>query len=178
MIILIGASASGKTEVAKILQTKYNLVKAITHTSRGIRIGETNAIDYFFVTSDDFKKLSKEDFFVETTKYNDNYYGTSKSQIADDKVLILDPNGLESFRLQRDKNIVSFLFQVDQITRYNRMIQRGDDMKAAQRRITNDQNKFSLSSVGKTNFVIDSENFTLEEVADKIYELYMFTIRK
>ena len=178
MIILIGASASGKTEVAKILQSKFALQKVITHTSRPMRIGEIDGVDYFFVTREKFEQLATGNFFVETTFYNGNYYGTSKSQVADDKVLILDPNGLESFRKQNDKHIVSFLFQVDQITRYNRMISRGDDMKAAQKRIINDQNKFSLNNVGRTDFVVDSENHSLAEVANKVYELYLFTINK
>ena len=178
MIILIGASASGKTEVAKILQSHYNLQKVITHTSRPMRVGEVDGVDYFFVSEEEFEELTATNFFVETTFYNGNYYGTSKSQVADNKVLILDPNGLESFRKEKNKHIVSFLFQVDQITRYNRMLARGDDMKIAQKRIINDQNKFSLNNVGKTDFVVDSENHSLSEVADKVFKLYMFTINK
>jgi len=176
MIILIGASASGKTEVAKILRTKYNLQKVITHTTRPMRVNEVNGIDYFFVDEKEFRQLAFEGKFIETTKYNGNYYGTSRAQVKDDKVLIIDPNGLKAFRDIGDSHIVSFLFQVDQITRYNRMIERGDDANAAHKRIINDQSKFTLSNVGRTDYIIDSENFNLDEVCEKVYSLYIHTL--
>ncbi|MDD4005965.1 MAG: guanylate kinase, partial [Bacilli bacterium] len=70
MIILVGASASGKTEIAKILTRKYGIVKAITHTTRDMREGEKNGVDYFFVSKDEFAALAKQNAFVETTFYN------------------------------------------------------------------------------------------------------------
>ena len=54
MLIIIGPSASGKTECAKILEKKYNLKKVITHTTRLPRINEINNIDYHFVNKETF----------------------------------------------------------------------------------------------------------------------------
>ena len=82
MIILTGASASGKTETALGLARKYGLVKAITTTTREIRINETNGVDYFFLSKDEFLNKAKKGFFVETTLYNDNYYGTSREIVV------------------------------------------------------------------------------------------------
>ncbi len=48
MIILVGASASGKTEVAKLLARKYGIRKVVTHSTRPLRSGEVNAVDYLF----------------------------------------------------------------------------------------------------------------------------------
>ena len=50
MIILIGPSASGKTEIAQILEKNYNLKKVITHTTREKRINEKENVDYYFVS--------------------------------------------------------------------------------------------------------------------------------
>ena len=97
MIILIGPSASGKTVAAKNLQEKYNLKKAITTTTRKMRINETDGVDYFFLTRKEFLKEKKNDKFVETTLYNNNFYGCRKDQVDDNKIIILDPNGLHSF---------------------------------------------------------------------------------
>ena len=176
MIILVGASASGKTEVAKILRSEYGLQKVITHTTREKRVGEVNGVDYFFVSKKKFLELKNSGFFVETTEYNGNYYGTGSDQLKDDKVLILDPNGLNAFRAREDRHIITFLFQVDQLTRYDRMIERGDSQDNARRRITNDDKEFTLSNVGRTDFIIDSENYSLEEVSNKVYKLYMLSI--
>ena len=73
MIVLAGASASGKTEVAKMLAAKYGIVKAITTTTRDMRVGEANGRDYFFVSKERFLEMIKEGRFVEHTTYNDNH---------------------------------------------------------------------------------------------------------
>ena len=97
MIVLSGASASGKTEAAKMLMAKYGIRKAITTTTRSMRIHEQNGRDYFFVTREQFDQLIKEDKFVEYTLYNGNYYGSTKDQIANDRVVVIDLEGLKSF---------------------------------------------------------------------------------
>ena len=70
MLILIGPSASGKTEVAKLLAKKYNITKIVTYTTRTPRVNEVNGVDYNFVSVEEFAKLTEENFFVETTYYN------------------------------------------------------------------------------------------------------------
>ena len=74
MIVLAGASASGKTEAAKLLASKYGITKVITTTTRAMRNGEVNGRDYFFVDRDTFKKMIEEGRFVEYTEYNGNLY--------------------------------------------------------------------------------------------------------
>ena len=83
MLILVGPSASGKTEIAKLLDIKYHLTKVITHTTREKRINEKDDVDYHFVSKDDFLIMKINNEFVETTTYNNNYYGTSKKEIAE-----------------------------------------------------------------------------------------------
>ena len=97
MILLVGASASGKTEIAKYLAKSHGIKKAITHTTRKMREGERQDVDYHFVDEATFQRMLKEDKFVEHTCYNGNHYGCSKDEIADDKCVILDPEGLKSF---------------------------------------------------------------------------------
>ena len=94
MILLIGPSASGKTEISKLLGLRYGISKAITHTTRAPRNGEVYGVDYYFVQEEDFLQLMKRGAFVENTVYNGNHYGCSKAEIADDKVVVVDPNGL------------------------------------------------------------------------------------
>src|SRR5574344_2496844 len=121
MILLSGASASGKTEIAKLLAKKYVIVKAVTHTSRAPRLGERNGIDYFFVTKDEFVSLKEKGNFVETTLYNGNYYGTSKAQVTDLKCVVVDPNGLKAFIALKDPSVVTFYLLASEETRIARM---------------------------------------------------------
>ena len=172
MIILVGASASGKTEVAKLLRRKYGIKKVVTHTTRAMREGEVNHVDYHFVNRDEFNKLRKEEFFVETTLYNNNLYGTSKPEIADDKVLIVDPNGLKTFKRLADTRIITFFMNASETTRMNRMLYRGDTLEHAKTRLENDRHDFNPDQLCATDFIIDTEKFDIEQVADLVYKHY------
>ena len=172
MIVLTGASASGKTVTALDLQKRYGLVKAITTTTRQKRIGETDGVEYFFVTVDEFLKRLSENKFVEYSLYNGNYYGCGIDQISDNKIVVLDPNGLHSFLKLKDKNIVSFLLIADEQTRINRMQMRGDKKDNIESRIANDVNDFCLEKIGKVDFIINTQNQSIEQTSDIIYKLY------
>ena len=172
MIILCGASASGKTVTALELQKKYGLSKAITTTTREKRIGETDGVEYFFISKEEFQKRLSENKFVESSLYNGNYYGCGIDQVADDKVVVLDPNGLHSFKKLKNKNIVTFLLIADESTRKERMALRGDKEENIKQRIKNDVVDFSLDKIGEVDFVIKTNDKTIEETADLIYQNY------
>ena len=172
MIILTGASASGKTETALGPQRKYNLKKAITSTTREKRVGEVNGKDYFYYTKEEFQKLIDKKHFVETTIYNSNYYGCGIDQVSDDKVIVLDPNGLHAFIALNDKKIVTFLLTCPKEIRKERMFKRGDDKVKIEERLKNDEIDFAPSRIGKVNFEINTQNKSIDEVIDTVYKLY------
>lgn len=178
MIILTGASASGKTVTALDLQKRHGLVKAITTTTREMRVGETNGVEYFFLTKEEFLKKLSENHFVEHSIYNGNYYGCGVDQISDNKIVVLDPNGLHSFLKIKGKNIVSFLLIADEKTRKDRMIGRGDKSENIESRIKNDVVDFAPQRIGKVDFIINTQNKSIEEISDQIYKLYKEKIEK
>lgn len=177
MLILIGPSASGKTEVAKLLAKKYNITKIVTYTTRAPRINEINGVDYNFVSVEEFAKLTQEDFFVETTYYNSNYYGTAKKDIKDDKCVILDPNGLKSFLALNDERIVSIFLDSDEKTRFNRMLLRKDSVEDAEKRLVNDRIAFNLANLHGISFIVNSGDITLTDLTDQVMELYQGVLK-
>ncbi|OPZ36020.1 MAG: Guanylate kinase [Tenericutes bacterium ADurb.BinA155] len=173
MILLVGASASGKTEIAKYLRSRYGIVKAITHTSRLPRVGEKDGVDYFFVSEDAFKKLMVENKLVEHTYYNGHYYGCSKSQVNDDKCVVVDPNGLKNFLALEDPRLITFYLEAPEAVREKRMIGRGDDPKLIKERLVNDRTAFSKGKILPTDFTIETGDRSIEEIGDDIYSKYM-----
>ena len=171
MLILVGPSASGKTEVANILIKKYNMVRMVTYTTRPIRLGEVNGISYHFVTEEEFLKLKDNDEFVETVCYNGHYYGTRKSDVKFEKIVILEPNGLKAFNEKMRDYVVSFYLNTSEVERINRMIYRQDKKEDIDKRIENDRKVFS--DVKDVDYVITNENITLLDLADKIYNIYL-----
>ncbi len=178
MIVLSGASASGKTEVAKVLMKDYGVVKIITTTTREKRPGEIDGRDYFFVTKERFQQMIEEGRFVEFTIYNGNYYGSTKDQIDENRCVVIDTSGLKSYVDLKDPNIVTFFLNCDEETRYKRMLLRGDNEQQANIRIINDRDTFQNEKTIIADYQIDSQHPTIDEVAKYIYELYHQELKK
>ena len=175
MIILCGPSATGKTEIAKILKQKYNLSKVITHTTREKRINEKDGVDYHFVTKEEFIKLKNDDEFVESAEYSGNYYGSSKKEISINKCLILVPNRVKSYNEINDPTICIFFLEASEETRIKRMQERKDEEKNIIQRINNDRKAFE-NKKELADFLIDTEGKSLDSLADQIYSLYLSKI--
>ena len=173
MIVLAGASASGKTEVAKELAKRFGITKVITTTTRKMRVGEVNGRDYFFVSKEIFQEMIKEDKFVEYTVYNENYYGSTKDQIAENKCVVIDPAGLRAYIALNDPNIVTFFLDTEESIRFQRMLQRGDKEEDAKLRIEHDRIAFKPENVADVDYHVDSQNFNIEEVTNYIYKKYL-----
>ena len=81
MVILSSPSGAGKTTLVKLLSKRKNFYISISHTTRKPRPTEADGKDYFFVTDQEFKRLIKNQEFLEYAKVFDNYYGTSRTPV-------------------------------------------------------------------------------------------------
>lgn len=172
MIVLSGPSASGKTEVAKRLMHKYDIKRVITTTTRPMRKGEVDGVDYYFVNKERFHEMIKEDLFVEYTTYNDNLYGSLKSEVADNKVIAIEPNGMRAYVSLNDPRIVVFYLDVCEKIRRERMLMRGDNPECVEQRLKEDKVRFEKSKLPEVDVLVDSQNYNEDEVTDYIYNKY------
>ncbi len=166
MVILIGPSASGKTVVGKMLEKKYGICKNVTYTTRQKRINEIDKVDYFFLSKEEFLKLKKDDFFFETTEYNNNFYGTSRESLKKDCYMILDINGYNKYK---DMNVSAFYLNISKEVRMKRMIQRKDLLEDIEKRINIDKSVFNIDKLDKRVHIIDA-SLSIEEICDQIYK--------
>jgi len=83
MIILSSPSGAGKTTLVKKLSEKINFEISISHTTRPSRPNEINNKDYFFVDEVEFKRLIKNEEFLEYAKVFNNFYGTTRTPVID-----------------------------------------------------------------------------------------------
>ena len=85
IIIISGPSGSGKTTLYKNLLEnpliKKQIVKTVSVTTRLKRPGEKNGRDYFFISHKEFLKRKKADYFLESQKVFDNFYGTPEKAV-------------------------------------------------------------------------------------------------
>ena len=83
MIILSSPSGAGKTTLVSLLSKKSNYVISVSHTTRNPRPAEIKNKDYFFVNEEQFKRLIKNEEFLEYAKVFNNYYGTTRTPVID-----------------------------------------------------------------------------------------------
>ena len=97
LIVFSAPSGSGKTTIVRHLLSKedLNLEFSISAASREPWGEEVNGKDYYFMSTEEFKKhIKNEDFLEWEEVYRDNFYGTLKSEVeriwAKDKNVIFD----------------------------------------------------------------------------------------
>ena len=138
IIIISSPSGAGKTTICKYLLKKIDNVKlSISYTTRPKRKNEKNEKDYFFVNREKFNELAKKNYFVETAKVFDYYYGTpleniNKSFKKNNHILFdIDWQGAKKIRKKYDKSqiIDFFILPPNKNELKNRLEKRGSDNK-------------------------------------------------
>lgn len=82
LIVLSGPSGAGKGTICSALRQRMpNLVYSVSMTTREPRVGETEGVNYFFRSREEFEALLQKDAFLEFAKVYDNYYGTPKEYV-------------------------------------------------------------------------------------------------
>lgn len=104
LIVVSGASGSGKTSICRRIADEFGLYYSISHTTRPQRDKEMNGRDYFFVSREEFENLLARGEFLEWATVYDNFYGTSR-RILEDKlkqgkgvILDVDTQGADAIR--------------------------------------------------------------------------------
>lgn len=145
IILLAGASGSGKTSVVEILEREYGLKSVCSYTTRERRTPDEYG--HIFVTEEEFKRLN----LVGYSEYDGTLYGATAEQIEEADIWVVDVNGIEYFRKKykgKKQAIVIWLVtsndsHIDFSERYERMRERGDDAEKAGFRTALDKVEFA-----------------------------------
>lgn len=105
LFIVAAPSGGGKTSlVKKLIETLDRIEVSVSHTTRTMRPGERDGVDYFFIDDKEFINMVNDNAFLEHAKVFNNLYGTSIEQInarlacGIDVVLDIDWQGAEQIR--------------------------------------------------------------------------------
>ena len=81
--VISAPSGAGKTSLCKaLLAASPSLCVSVSHTTRARRPNEVEGRDYHFVDIETFERLRAADAFLESAQVFDNYYGTSRAEVA------------------------------------------------------------------------------------------------
>lgn len=186
---IMGKSSSGKDTIFKQLQQKLTeLSTVISYTTRPIRQGEEEGVEYFFVGTDRLQQLKEQKKVIELRSY-DTIHGIWQYFTADDGQIELQSNNylvigtLESYEKMREyfgaACMVPIYIEVEDGIRLARALTREQTQKEPKyaelcRRFLADTEDFSEEKLSHAGVGKRFSNTDLADVIDEI-TLYIRT---
>lgn len=114
--VIAAPSGAGKSTLVNAICRLDPLVQlSISHTTRAIRPGEQNGVNYFFIPVDEFKQMIQDNEFLEYAKVYGNYYGSNLNTIRNflktgkDIILEIDWQGARQIRQLFNEAVLIFI---------------------------------------------------------------------
>ncbi|KAA6345950.1 Guanylate kinase [termite gut metagenome] len=162
VVILAAPSGSGKTSIVNyLLQQIPNLSFSVSATSRAMRGKEKHGTDYFFITSEEFRRRINNNEFLEYEEvYKDCYYGTLKAQVEEllekgrNVIFDVDVKGACNIKKYYGEQALSLFIQPPSIEELRkRLTDRGTDaVETIENRLA--KAEYELSFAGKADKIV------------------------
>ncbi len=179
LIIISSPSGAGKTSVCKkIINCDKKVKLSISYTTRPPRDNETNGIDYFFISSDEFDNKIIDKSFLEYANVFGNHYGTSKKKVEEilskdfDVLFDIDWQGATQILKSNMAKIVTiFLVPPSKGAVLNRLEKRsketGDDNDSIKKRMSEYENE--MIHANEYKYVVTNDD--IEECTKKVISI-------
>ena len=165
-------SGAGKTSLVEALTRRSQQVRvSVSHTTRPMRPGEQDGVNYHFVTEAVFQDMLSREAFLEHARVFDNYYGTSQEWVAGqlatglDIILEIDWQGAGQIKRLQPDSIAIFILPPSRDALQQRLLKRGQDgAQVIQRRMA--QAVDEISHYPQSDFIVVNDDFdtALEEL--------------
>ena len=167
LYIIAAPSGAGKTSLVKaLLRADADLKLSISFTTRPMRPGEQNGVDYHFVTKERFIAMRNAGEFLEYAEVFDNYYGTSRvwleAQVASGKDVILeiDWQGAQQVRKLIPATVSIFIAPPSRTVLLERLRNRGQDSEDVIARRTREA-VAEISHYNEFDYLIVNDDFNV-----------------
>ena len=173
LIVISGPSGVGKgTIYNRLLDNDPSLTFSVSVTTRGPRNGETDGVDYFFISEEKYQELVAQDAFLEHVTVHGHSYGTLKSQIQEkmekgyNVVLDIDPQGAKQVMAQWPECVSIFLLPPSYQKLRERLYGRNtDDPKEIEHRLNNARGEIEQVGMYQYTVVNDDLELAFEQVS-------------
>lgn len=133
LFVLSGPSGCGKsTVIQKVMEWYPNLKFSVSATTRPMRPGETDGVNYFFVSREKFNSMLENGELLEHVDYVNNSYGTPEAPLqaaleaGTDILLDIEPVGALNVKKKRPDATLMFLAPPSLKELERRLVNRGD----------------------------------------------------
>lgn len=170
ILALMGPSGSGKDTVLKeVLKKNPNdFHKIINCTTRPMREGEADGVDYFFISPETFAEQVLNFDMIEATNFNDWFYGTSKDALINDAINIgvFSPEAVEALLESPEIELMVLELAASDKTRLLRQLNREANPNVHEiiRRFKADEEDFADLDILRITLVNETKDDLLENV--------------
>ena len=138
LFVISSPSGAGKSTISrKLLAADHGLDMSVSVTTRPMRPGEIDGVDYHFVTLQRFKDMVGDGEFLEWAHVFDHRYGTPKGEVEKtlaagrDVLFDIDWQGAQQLYQQAGGDVVRvFIFPPSLAELERRLVSRGTDSQA------------------------------------------------
>lgn len=164
LFLVSGPSGSGKTSIMR----RTGLPEVVSFTTRPMRNGEVDGVDYNFITLGEFEQLRDDDGLVESSNYADNHYGITKQELYgklehSPAFAIVDYPGMKQLRELVDDYVLIFIY-ADEISLSARMFHRGDSDEHINKRLSTYEDE--IANRVHYDYVLRNPEDKLDDVVD------------
>ncbi len=158
-------SGAGKTSLVEALvQASQHLVVSVSHTTRPMRPGEQDGVNYHFVTEAAFEEMLNRGAFLEQARVFDNFYGTSQEWVeqqlkaGEDVILEIDWQGAAQIKHLLPDSVSIFILPPSRQALRQRLTNRGQDDEATiEQRMSQAVNE--ISHYPEADYIVVNDNF-------------------
>lgn len=179
IIAIMGKAGSGKDTLLKALLqelTFTNIARPIIScTTRPIREGEVDGVDYHYLTKEQFTDQVLNGDMLEATVFNNWCYGTSLTNLSQNhlNIGVFNPEGVEILRDNKHINLFVIYIQADDKTRLLRQLNRegNPDCHEIVRRFGTDETDFNdevINYIQPDLYVANGDGIDIHNIAKQI----------
>ncbi|WP_339668969.1 guanylate kinase [Dasania marina] len=158
-------SGAGKTSLVQaLIEADSNICVSVSHTTRAIRPGEHDGVNYHFCTHPQFEAMLAEQAFLEHAEVFGNHYGTSKHWVQEtlvqgkDVILEIDWQGAHQIGQLMPETVSVFILPPSQQALRERLTQRGqDDESVIEQRMNEAVSE--MSHYAEAHFLVINDDF-------------------
>ncbi len=176
LFVISGPSAVGKTSIVRyLLDKKSQLSRVVTCTTRAIREGEQDGVDYIFLSKKDFQEKIERNEFAEFSEVYENYYGVllasiresmSKNEIS---ILVINWEGFQKVKRFITKNITGIFINppsIEELEKRLRFRNTESEVDIQKRLLTA---RLDIAHSGEYDFFV--ENREIPQAAKDIFDI-------
>ena len=187
IIYIVGKSSVGKDTIYNILKEKLDVNPYVLYTTRPIRTGEIDGVNYFYLTPNEMKKYIEEDTKVMEYRTYDTVYGPwtyatiMDQQFESEKDLIMEGtlesyNAIKKYFEKSDKiEVIPIYIEIDDGIRLERALKREREQENPKyeelcRRFLADSKDFSEDKIKESGIIKRFQNIDLNDCVQEIID--------